>query len=186
MATLSDASWCDQFPGSSSVDDLVDPFKTNVNNFLAALNKAKASVSIQATYRPPERAFLMHYSYLVSNGTVAPSAVPKMNGVDIDWVHKDAKGNVDLEASKKAASDMVAKYEIAYAPALASRHTEKKAIDMDISWGGDLTIDKVDKTSTTIKSNPRTGDNTDLQAVGKGYGVIKLATDPPHWSSDGH
>jgi len=25
-----------------------------------------------------------------------------------------------------------------------------------------------------------------LQEVGAGYGVIKLKSDPPHWSSDGH
>jgi len=52
--------------------------------------------------------------------------------------------------------------------------------------GGDLTIDKADGKSTTIKSNPRTGDNADLQTVGAAYGVNKLASDPPHWSSDGH
>jgi hypothetical protein len=102
-------------------------------------------------------------------------------------VHSNDKGVTDVAATRKAANEMVAGYEIVYAPALTSRHTERKAIDMDISWVGDLTILKADgKTSVTIKSKVRTGDNAELQAVGASYGVIKLKTDPPHWSSDGH
>jgi hypothetical protein len=29
-------------------------------------------------------------------------------------------------------------------------------------------------------------DETDLHALGATYGVIKLVSDPPHWSDDGH
>jgi hypothetical protein len=168
------------------VEDLVEPFRTSVKSYLAALKAAGATVSISATLRPPERAFLMHYSYLVAKAGMDPSTVPAKTGVDINWVWTDANGKPDVLASRKAANDMVAGYGIVYAPALTSRHSEGKAIDMDISWAGDLTIAKADKTSVTIKSNPKTGANADLQAVGATYGVIKLATDPPHWSSDGH
>lgn len=175
-----------QFPNSTSIDDLKDPFRGAVKKFVAALNKAGATVSIGATYRPPERAYLMHYSFLIGKNGADPTKVPAMAGVDIDWVHRDAKGNADIKASRAAANEMVSGYEIVYAPALTSRHTEGKAIDMDISWGGDLTIDQADGKSTTIKSSPRTGDNADLQTVGAAYGVNKLASDPPHWSSDGH
>jgi hypothetical protein len=38
----------------------------------------------------------------------------------------------------------------------------------------------------TIGSLPRTGLNHDLWAVGATYGVLKLPSDPPHWSSNGH
>ena len=186
MATLSGADWCSKFPNSTSVEDLKEPFRTAAKNFLAALNKAGATVTISATYRPPERAYLMHYSFLIGKNGLDPSTVPAMTGVDINWVHTDAKGNKDIKASRQAANDMVAGYDIVYTPVLTSRHTEGKAIDMDISWGADLTIDGSDGKSTTIKSQPRTGANTDLQSVGAGYGVHKLATDPPHWSSDGH
>jgi hypothetical protein len=35
--------------------------------------------------------------------------------------------------------------------------------------------------------SPNNGaDNDDLHKLGADYGVIKLATDPPHWSTDGH
>jgi hypothetical protein len=58
---------------------------------------------------------------------------------------------------------------------------------MTISWQGDLTIARGDNTSTTISSLPRTGaKNADLHAVGQSYGVKKLLSDAPHWSSDGH
>jgi hypothetical protein len=109
-----------------------------------------------------------------------------MSGVDIDWVITDKAGKPDLAASKKAAKEMVDAYDIAYEPALKSRHTEGLAIDMDISWSGDLTIVTADGDPTTIKTSPRDGGNKELQAVGAGYGVIKLKSDPPHWSSDGH
>lgn len=186
MATLSGASWVSQFPSSSSVDDLKDPFRGEVKKFLAALAKAGAAVSISATYRPPERAYLMHYSFLIAKNQADPANVPAMAGVDIDWVHRNAAGQTDIVASRTGAAEMVTGYGIVYAPALTSRHTEGNAIDMTISWGGDLTIDQADGTATTIKSNPRTGDNANLQSVGAGYGVTKLVTDPPHWSSDGH
>jgi hypothetical protein len=81
---------------------------------------------------------------------------------------------------------MVQAYGVVYGPALTSRHTEGNAIDMSISWDNDLTIDQADGTSTKITSLPRNGTNTDLAATGVTYSVIKLVSDPPHWSTDGH
>ena len=68
----------------------------------------------------------------------------------------------------------------------ALRHTEGRAIDMDISWSGTLAIVGANGQTASIASTPRDGDNAQLQTVGAGYGVHKLATDPPHWSDDGH
>lgn len=184
--TLSGLAWVSQFPNSVRVEDLSPLFRPNVEKFLAALNKACASVSIAATLRPAKRAYLMHYSFKVAKGVLDPSQVPEMAGVDIEWAHKNSKGVVDLVASRKAANDMVQAYGIVYGPALTSRHTEGNAIDMSISWDNDLTIDQADGTSTEITSLPRNGTNTDLVATGATYGVIKLASDPPHWSTDGH
>jgi hypothetical protein len=81
---------------------------------------------------------------------------------------------------------MVRGYDIVFQPVLASRHTQGLAIDMDITWQGSLTIADAQGGTTTISSLPRSGGNGALQAVGNSYGVKKLATDPPHWSSDGH
>src|SRR5579863_2478623 len=117
---LSGASWVQKFPNSTSVDDLADPFKGNVRKFLAALQKADAMVSINATLRPKERAYLMHWSFKIAQGT-DPETVPAMTGVDIEWVHRDAKGNKNLAASKTAAAMMVSGYDIAFEPALTSR-----------------------------------------------------------------
>ena len=81
---------------------------------------------------------------------------------------------------------MVAGYGIVFRPALNSRHTEGRAIDMSIAWLGDLVIDRADGESITVTSAPRTGANSSLQMVAASYGVIKLVSDPPHWSVDGH
>ena len=120
-----------------------------------------------------------------------PASVPAYNGdgaaVNIDWVHRDSAGKVDRAASKAAAEEMVVAYDMAYTAALKSRHTEGHAIDIDISWTGNLSIKNGRGRTVVIKSTPRNGaGNTDLHAVGRSYGVVKHATDRPHWSTDGN
>jgi hypothetical protein len=184
---LSGAQWVSQFPESTGVNDLVEPFRGNVNRFLAALNTAGATVSIASTLRPAKRAYLMHYAFCIARENLDPSTVPAMDGVDIQWAHTDSNGAVDRTASKNAAEQMVQGYGIVFKPVLTSRHTEGKAIDMDISWTGNLTITNASGGQTAINTTPRTGaGNALLQGVGSGYGVRKLASDPPHWSTDGH
>lgn len=182
---LSGADWCARFPGSSLTDDLDGDFKTGTKSFISALKQGGASVSIAATYRPPERAYLMHWSWMIANGKKEAADVPAKAGVNINWDHGNA------EASKAAAKAMVAEYGMSglkVAPALSSRHTEGKAIDMTISWKKDLVIAGADGNDVTIKTEPRSGMNEDLHAVGASYGVIKFwkgDADKPHWSTDG-
>jgi len=177
---LSGPQWCERFPTSNSVDTLVEPFRTKVKRFLAALAAGKATVSISATYRPKQRAYLMHYAYQIANRQIPPRAVPPLSGVDIGWVHPSDADSV------AAAQAMVNVYSIAYPPVLTSRHTQGLAIDMDISWAGDLTIDDGKGRHLAVQTQPRDGGNQALWGIGASYGVIKLASDPPHWSSDGH
>lgn len=181
--------WCARFPGSVSIDDLESDFRASVAAFTAALRAAGAVLSIGATYRPPERAYLMHFccqiaGYRDRKGTyhqISPTDAPAMPGVEIDWT---CGGNV--ERARSAAMAMKQGYLIAYPAALHSRHTERLAIDMSISWYNNLAIRGSSGAITVIASDPKSGTNTELALVGKTYGVIKLATDPPHWSSDGH
>lgn len=182
---VSGADWVKQFPTSISVDDLASPFKENVSAFLTALQDAGATVKISATYRPPERAYLMHYAYRIAREGLDPRNVPARNGVDIDWVHRDADGKVDLAASRNAAEDMVNAYDIVYRPALYSQHTQRLAIDMTIGWTDTLVIRNKQGKSVRVTGSPRTGQNAKLVEVGRTYGVRKLVSDPPHWSSDG-
>lgn len=183
--------WVSRFPGSASVSPLASPFKESVTSFLAALRAAGATVTISATLRPPERAYMMHWSWRITKKSYDPQTVPAMLGVNILWAH--VVNGVYSEADSRAgAADMVAGFgmeRLKTAPALTSNHITGNAIDMNVSWAGNLTIAKADGTSVTIQSEPRDGMNTDLHAVGAGYGVIKFvggAADIPHWSSDGH
>ena len=184
---LSGPQWANQFPGSASTNDLVEPFRTSVNRFVAALRAAGATVLIEDTLRPRERAYLMHYSFRIAREGLDPGTVPPMQGVNIQWVHTDPQGNPNLPASRAAAEQMVQGYEIAFRPALVSQHTEGRAIDMTITWQGNLTIANANGGQTAITTLPRTGGgNIALHGVGAAYGVHKLLTDPPHWSADGH
>lgn len=180
--TLSGTSWCSKFPDHATIADLEDNFETAVTSFKKAMTDAGASIRVSSTLRPKERAYLMHYCWRISKGEVEAKDVPEMEGVDIEWVHPtDA-------ASLQAAKDMVQRYGIMKKPSLTTRHTEGRAIDMTIGWAGDLKIKKADGTEKKITTTPRDGENTDLVAVGRTYGVIKASFegDPPHWSDDGH
>ncbi len=110
---LSGVAWVARFPTSNSTETLVDCFRQKWEAFLAALEDAGAIVSISATLRPPERAYLMHWSFVVNTGEVEPVDVPKHAGVEIEWVHRKPNGSPDLAASRAAAAAMVHGYEIA-------------------------------------------------------------------------
>ena len=190
-ADPSGAHWCARFPGSAQVSDCVDPFKANITSFLAALNTAGASVTISATYRPPQRAYLMHWSWMIVFSNADPRTIPAMAGVNIHWDHLDAAGAYLAAGSLSAAQDMVNGYSMQNlntAPALDSRHIRRSAIDMSLSWNGTLSI--VDATGTTvaITATPRSGMNADLATVGTTFGAIKYngsGVDRPHWSDTG-
>ncbi len=183
---LSGVKWVTRFPDAGATSALANDFRPGCEAFIAAMRAGGANVSISSTRRPAERAFLMHFSWQIHKRTLNPQNVPTKAGINIEWVHRDANGAIDLDASRKAATAMVNGYNIAFRPALASRHTEGRAIDMTISWTGKLNVKKKNGLLTTISGAPRNGSNTELQSVGRTYGVKKNAKDPPHWSTDGH
>ncbi len=80
---------------------------------------------------------------------------------------------------------MTQTYALKVRPSLTSRHTERRAIDMTIGWQGMLNIRDFDGKLHAIAAPPRDGTNPELAAVGGSFGVLKLASDPPHWSDDG-
>lgn len=149
--------WCKQFQASTSLDDLAEPFQSNCRAFIAALEEQGCKVTISATWRPAERAYLMHWCCMIADAKHDPETVPPMAGVDIDW-------NLGSPAATIAACRAMKNgYGIVYPAALVSRHTQRLAIDMTIT--------------------PMPANAVDM---GAGFGVVKLATDPPHWSNDGH
>lgn len=174
MAELSGSAWVSRFPTSSKTSDLLTAFATSVDRFISSLQDGGATVAISATLRPPERAYLMHYAYKIAHGGLPAANVPAMEGVDIEWVHATAA------ASKIAAKQMVTGYGIVFAPVLTSRHSEGRAIDMTITGHIGLTFTDGSNQSVHVKNS------THLNALGATFGVIKLPSDPPHWSDDGH
>ena len=182
---LSGGHWVSRFPGSKHVSDLRPSFQLAVSDFVWAIEQAGATVKVNATYRPAERAYLMHWSWRIVNESYNAANVPSMAGVLIEWEHPTA------ELSKKAAKDMVAAYGMSTLktrPATDSLHIRREAIDMNVSWSGALKINLKDGSETEITSTPRDGMNLHLKEVGATYGVIKFkggSTDRPHWSTTG-
>ena len=177
---LSGAHWVKFFPGRNTIADLASPFRQRVEAFEQALRAAGAKIAIASVYRPPQRAYLMHYSTRISRGEIAPQNVPSYAGVSIDWVHYTST------ASVQAARDMANTYGIGSNPvALTSRHTQGYAIDWEITWEGTLNVKNAQGRIISI-GTPRTSyQNSVLWQVGATYGVIHLRYDPPHWSIDG-
>ncbi|HAU4884635.1 TPA: hypothetical protein F3L15_11505 [Aeromonas hydrophila] len=176
---MSGEKWVSRYPTSKSIDDLELGFSNNVRKFISAIESAGGQVRISATYRPVERAYLMHYCWRIAKEGFAPDKVPKIQGVNIDWEHNNESGIPDKQAAIMAAKKMVAAYNIIYKPSLTSRHTEKKAIDMTITGVRGLFIKTNNGKLIEIKNSD------DLHRVGASYNVFKLVSDPPHWSVDG-
>ena len=170
---LSGAHWIAQFPTSRSTGDLVSPFKENAEAFIAAIEAAGGEVDIAATLRPAQRAYLMHWAWMIGNLGADPTTVPARSGVDIVWDHGDHA------ASVAAAQAMIAAYGLEHKPSLNSRHIKGKAIDMDVSGIVGKTMKDRNGSEVEIASVQV------LYSVGAGYGVRKLVTDPPHWSDTG-
>jgi hypothetical protein len=181
MAEFSGAQWCMRFPGSTSLDDLDPSWRGRAKAFVSAMEYGGANVAIEATLRPPERAYLMHWCWMIANLSQAPAAVPAMPGVAIDWTHGG-----DVRSARAAAAAMADGYELQVLPSLNSRHTLGRAIDISVSWSSRLSIRDFDGTVHYIMTRPFDGTNPELVKVGASYGVFKLASDRPHWSDDGH
>lgn len=183
--------WVSQYRGTDRLHDLRYPFRGHVEAFIGALQAAGAIVTINATYRNPKRAYLMHWCWKIARDLVSPEDVPAMAGVSISWKHYDKDQNYSKERSVEAAREMVGAFQmgsLGVAPSLRSRHTLGFGIDMTIAWSRVLTLPDAYGHMVRITSLPRTGMNRELHRVGASYGVIKYnrnGRDDPHWSDTG-
>jgi hypothetical protein len=195
-----DSKWAD----SSSLSDLDSGFKASMDKFLEMPGANNITTGEYTTKRPAERAYLLHYSVEVKNGTTAPKDVPKKDGVDIIWDHgDDAK-------SKKAAGEMVDAFGIVGPAALVSNHIAGNAIDMKFDFtkmvkdkDGNYTITykkdgkdvsrtlKIDDEAVIgVKAKGKSissiGDR-ELSKAGEDFGVKRhIDNDIVHWSTTGN
>ena len=145
------------------------------------LRANKAHVSISATYRPPERAWLMHWAWYIAKGKIKYSklgTIANPHHIDIVWDHGDEK------STRAAAAAMAKAYKMAHKAALASRHTERKAVDMTIT--GLPEVLKIAAGKEIAVGTSAAKENQTLWMISESaYSVVKNPTDPPHWSTDG-
>jgi peptidoglycan hydrolase-like protein with peptidoglycan-binding domain len=180
---LSGATWWHanqaRFGNSHKTADLVPGFREDVEAFIAAMRTGGANIQISSTRRNKIRAYLMHFSWRIAKGEIAASNVPPEPGCQIIWDH----GNT--AKSRTAAQEMKDLFNIAFKPSLTSNHIAGKAIDMTISWNG--TLNMVDGQGRDVAVPPPSPGslNAKLHQVGATYRVLKLLSDPPHWSTNG-
>lgn len=145
---------------------MAEPFKGNLERFIAALTNGQATVSIKAAFRAQKRAYLMRFSDILGNGTPAklaspavapgrfdlipdydpnlPKVVENCNGSEgcvgplpISWLHLDANGREDKAATIAAALALYSRYGIESRAAFPTdRHGTGRAVDMKITFNG--------------------------------------------------
>jgi hypothetical protein len=151
-----------------------------------ALEDAGATVTIGTTLRSRKRAYLFHWSWRIGLGRIKAKWAGRIPGVDIEWDHGDD------DESKAGAMEMVEGFGLAIppdstvAPSLTSAHISGNAVDMTIKWTGTLEIVDGRGKTRKVPYMQRVNSNHKLHDVGASYGVRKLTTDAPHWSSSGH
>jgi hypothetical protein len=175
-------------PTSDRVEDLELSFRAKVREFIEALRNAKATVEVKHTKRTLQAAYLWHWAWKIAQRRCAPKdAKPYSKSPpipNIQWDH----GN--LAKSIKGAQEMVNGFglsvprESTLPPSENSRHVPGRAIDMEITWIGTISVKKKDGSVVNVKYGPVNA-NKDLHAVGASYGVHKLLKDNVHWSDNG-
>jgi hypothetical protein len=183
-------SWVKTYaPTSEEIKDLSGSFRNGVTEFKKALENAVpkgAVVHVSHTYRSDQAAYLWHWAWKIANRKTQPKDAKSysFNGrpiPEIEWDH----GN--LNASVRAAEEMVKGFKLTknsrFAPSLTTRHRDRLAIDMDITWTGSIWVKK-DGTLVKLTYGPVNA-NKPLHEVGASYGVKKLLDDAPHWSDNG-
>lgn len=111
-----------------------------------------------------------------------PREVPALDGVEINWVH--AKDDAAFTKSRAAAEQMVRAFALTAPPPPTSRLAGRRAMEMTITWDGNLKIEDANGQIKTLGA-PQSNNNPGLIEVAATYGVIKVATEPPCWSEDG-
>jgi len=77
-------NWADTHAkNSNSVEDLVEPFRSNAKSFIKALKDAGATVIVSTTRRSDKRAYLFHWSWKISQGKCKAADPPKLEDFDI-------------------------------------------------------------------------------------------------------
>ncbi|HVX84046.1 MAG TPA: hypothetical protein VH253_04445 [Phycisphaerae bacterium] len=186
-ASYSGKAWVDwaniHAKNSQSLDDLDNDFKPKAQAFIKALEDAGADVTISATRRDAKRAYLFHWSWLIALRKITAKHAEKKAGVPIIWDHGNDADSI------RGAQEMVHGFHLStkskFPPNLNSNHIRGLAVDMDITWDGTLDVKTKDGKTVSVPFMTNVDKNTKLHAVGATYGVKKLVSDPPHWSSSG-
>jgi hypothetical protein len=197
-STTVGAPLADLFPGSKDIGTLAQPFQNHVRAFVAAMKAAGIHVGIATTFRPVQRAYMMHWTWLISKENFSAEDVPPFSQdgeepVDVCWVIRDSNGIPDQKESREAADAAFKAFEIdpenKVPPALLTRHATGQAIDMTTTWTSPtITILNAAKHPVLISSQPQNGLNAALEAIGAGYKVMHYmpaAADKNHWSDNG-
>jgi hypothetical protein len=189
------ATWANaNYPADDRVDALGDPFRSNVRAFLLAVADSTDSATGRApipqiiqVYRPPERAYLLHWSWQIATQAGSPGEADQLcvpGGMHIIWQHYRTDGSLDGSGALDAARAMTNAFRLSTFPAYPTKHSERTAIDMFIEWHGTLTLTNASDSIVTVSGPSNSRQSQTFQNVGRTFGVIK-GSSLNHWSDTG-
>ncbi len=130
FSMLSGMHWCKRFPEpegeTAKLNVLDDSFKNKAIAFIRSLRNEGFGVEVSSTRRPSERAYLMHYAWMIYMENMDANTIPKMEGVDVIWSHNN---------TRTAAKDMCDTYKLIARPSLNTNHTPGRAMDITLTPG---------------------------------------------------
>jgi hypothetical protein len=192
---IADDTWGGATP---DIAELESGFGADLTAFLDMLAANGIAYHLESGYRPPERSYLFHYCVKVAKGRIAPSKVPPMDGVDINWDHGT------LAASKAGAQALADEFGLVGVAAHPSNHNAGTAVDMKLDFSGNpsnkitYTVGGKSVTRTIkISDEARVGvsakgksisgiGSRELSKAGADFGVKRAVdSDIVHWSRTG-
>ncbi len=211
-----------EFRASKDLATLKPDFKSNVEEFQGSLKDAGANYTVNETRRFPSRTYLLYWcvrvaktntntsavseyitlakEQLKNEGTNSPGEVTiRARAADLqrlaEYPDVPIKWSHPTEAQTKAGAEAmraVGNYSVV-APPGKSNHIDGNALDMNVSWSGNISIKKKGAgVKTLINTDPRRFSkseglkNEQMIEVGRTYGVINYGGgDEIHWSKTG-
>jgi hypothetical protein len=170
-----------------SVDDLDPLFKLKVRAFLKALQDAGATVTIGTTRRSDKRAYLFHWSWRIAVGNAKASAATAKAGRRHplgSWQRGGQQARRPGDGRRLRPRRPAEEHQSAVArqpphPRQGDRHD-------DPCGSGTLKVKKHGGGIVDVSVHGERQPELEAARVGASYGVLKLKTDAPHWSLDGH
>lgn len=176
VAQLSGRAWWDthrdELPSGDELGEIDPCFALRLRDFIRALRRAGASVVLRGGRVDARRAHVLHWAWQVAEATTAPRNVPNHPDIAILWDHGEDP------QSRFAAREMLLAAGVDRMPARESAAIDGEAVELEIDWGGAISVADSHGRMHLLDRPRRTARNPVLRQVAASYGLRQDRTQP--------